>query len=327
LDARCLPTPASRSSCPFGRAALKDSLHPIMPTHKETGIYEEAVSHSRSSRLPTITANGAELYYEVRGSGPSVLLIAGGGLDGGTFGGLATILAREFTVVVYDRRGLSRSSRPTGWRQTSISEQADDAGDLLQALHIAPAAIVGNSLGALIALELLLRHPDEVRGASLLDTGPVDAAIHNRRERMPMPDAVRVALAGGGDEAQKAGFEALLRFLGIWDVMDPASRRRIVGNAEVFFNYETPLLSSYRPDEVRLQANRVPVQVGAGEGTPRLMREMAEWLASRLTVAVETIPGGHVGYVEHPAEVANAIKPFLHRVTAGHSSLPAPGSP
>lgn len=35
--------------------------------------------------MPTITANGVELYYEVRGMGPSVLLIQGGGIDGGSF--------------------------------------------------------------------------------------------------------------------------------------------------------------------------------------------------------------------------------------------------
>lgn len=223
-------------------------------------------------------------------------------------------------VVVYDRRGLSRSSRPAGWSQTSIAEQADDAEGLLRALQVAPAAVVGNRLGALIALELMLRHPDAVRGASLLDTGPLDIAIPNRRERMPMPDAVRVALREGGDAAWKAGFEALLGFLGIWEVMDPASRHRTLGNAEVFFVCETPLLSSYRPDESRLQANQVPVQVGAGEKTPPLMREMAEWLASRLGLAVDSIPGGHVGYVEHPEEVAEAIKPFLHRVSEGHPS-------
>lgn len=269
--------------------------------------------------MPSIKANGAEFYYEVRGSGPPVLLVAGGGLDGGTFDRLAEVLAREFTVVVYDRRGLSRSPRPTRWIQTSIAEQAEDASALLQALQVAPAAVVGNSLGALIALELLLRHPNLVRGTCLLDTGPLDSAIPNRRERMPMPDTVRLALAGGGDEARTAAFEDLLRFLGVWELMDPASRRRTIGNAEVFFNYETSLLSTYRPDEAGLQANRVPILVGAGEKTPALMREMAEWLASRLNVSVDTIPGGHLGYLEHPEDVADAIKPFLHRVTEGQA--------
>jgi hypothetical protein len=133
-----------------------------------------------------------------------------------------------------------------------------------------------------------------------------------------MPDAVRLALEGGGDETRKSAFEKLLGFLGIWEVLDSASRPRILQNADTFFSFETPLLSSYKPDEGRLQANRIPVQVGAGEGTPPLMREMADWLATQLNVSVDTIPG----YIEHPQKVADAIKPFLRRVTAGHAALP-----
>ncbi len=77
--------------------------------------------------MPTITANGAELYYEVRGVGPSLLLIPGGGADAGWVTKLAEGLARDFTVVAYDRRGLSRSLPPKDWTQTSIAEQAEDA--------------------------------------------------------------------------------------------------------------------------------------------------------------------------------------------------------
>jgi pimeloyl-ACP methyl ester carboxylesterase len=171
--------------------------------------------------MPTIIANGAELYYEIRGKGPSLLLIHGGGVDGGTFKKLADVLASDFTVVAYDRRGLSRSPRPTDWKQTSIAEQAEDAAGLLRALRVAPAAVVGQSLGALIALELLLRHPDLVRRANLLDPGPLDSAIPDRQQKfalLPESEAIRTGIATGGPEA---GFEALLRGLGAWDAMDP----------------------------------------------------------------------------------------------------------
>lgn len=267
--------------------------------------------------MPTITANGAELYYEVRGSGPSLLLIHGGGGDCGTVIRLADILAQDFTVVAYDRRGLSRSPRPKDWKQTSIAEQAEDAGGLLRAIGFPPAAVVGHSLGALIALELLLRHPDLVRRASLLDPGPLDSAIPDRQQKMAMPEAVRAAMAEGGPEA---GFEALLRNLHIWDCIDPAARQRVRGNAGVFFSYETPLLRTYRPDEALLGANRVPVQVGAGEETPPVFREMAEWLASRLNVRVEGVPGSHASCIEHPEGVAKVIRPFLQGVTEEQAS-------
>jgi pimeloyl-ACP methyl ester carboxylesterase len=257
--------------------------------------------------MPTITANGAELYYEVRGSGPPVLLIHGGGIDSGTFERLADIIASDFRVVTYDRRGISRSPRPKDWKQTSIAEQAEDAAGLLRALGVAPAAVVGASLGALIALELLLQHPHLVRRASLLDPGPLDSAIPDRREKMA-PLAMAARTASGGPEA---GFEALLRALDIWEYMDPASRQRVLGNTEVFFSYETPLLQSYKPDDALLRANRVPVQVGAGEETPQVFREMAEWLAARLKVHAEKYPGGHAATVSRPEQVAGVILPFL----------------
>jgi pimeloyl-ACP methyl ester carboxylesterase len=258
--------------------------------------------------MPTITANRTELFYEARGNGPSVLLIHGGGVDGGTFSSFADVLASDFTVVTYDRRGMSRSPRPADWKRTSIAEQAEDAAGLIKGLCIAPAAVVGQSLGALIALELVLRHPDLVRRASLLDPGPLDSAIPDRQQKMAVPEVVRAAIANG---AHKAGLEALLRGLGAWDAMDPASRQRVLGNADIFFLYETPLLGSYRPDEGLLTTNRVPVQVGAGTETPPVFREMALWLASRLNVRVDPSPGGHVGYLGHPNGVAEVIRPFL----------------
>ena len=60
--------------------------------------------------MPTITVNGAELYHEVRGSGPPVLLIMGATGDGGHFDALADVLADEFTVISYDRRATAAAS-------------------------------------------------------------------------------------------------------------------------------------------------------------------------------------------------------------------------
>ena len=64
-----------------------------------------------------VQSNGARLYYEKQGSGLSLLFIAGSTGDAGNFARSAALLADEFTVVTYDRRGNSRSKRPEGWRQ------------------------------------------------------------------------------------------------------------------------------------------------------------------------------------------------------------------
>lgn len=117
--------------------------------------------------MPLLSVEGAELHHQVRGDGPPVLRIMGMTGDGGHFDTLADLLADDFTVVTYDRRGNGRSPRPPGWAQTSPEEQADDAAALLAALGLSPAAVYGSSSGGTFALCLLVRHPELVRGAVL----------------------------------------------------------------------------------------------------------------------------------------------------------------
>ena len=93
-----------------------------------------------------LEVNGARIYHQVRGSGPSILFIAGATGDGGHFQRVAELLSDEFTVVTYDRRANSRSLHPEGWDSTSPEEQSDDAAGLIEALGIGPVAIFGNSL-------------------------------------------------------------------------------------------------------------------------------------------------------------------------------------
>ncbi|WP_048584253.1 alpha/beta fold hydrolase [Streptomyces viridochromogenes] len=145
--------------------------------------------------MPSVAVNGTDIYYELRGTGPSVLLIAGAGGDAGNFDRVAGLLADEFTVLSYDRRGKSRSPRPAGWQTTSVAEQADDAAALLTVLGLAPAAVYGNSYGAILALDLLVRHLAVVRSA-VLHEPPLLSVVKN-------PGEVQAAV--GGDRRSRHG--------------------------------------------------------------------------------------------------------------------------
>ena len=84
-----------------------------------------------------------------------------------TTASLADLLADEFTVICYDRRGNGRSPRPAGWARTSPEEQADDAAALLTALGLAPAAVYGSS-PQLPMTEETTAHPEDPYGISKL---------------------------------------------------------------------------------------------------------------------------------------------------------------
>ncbi len=85
--------------------------------------------------MPMAPVGSVRLYYEVRGRGPPLLLIMGATGDAGHFATVADQLADGLTVLTYDRRGNSRSTRPAGWGTTTVEDQADDAAGLLRALE------------------------------------------------------------------------------------------------------------------------------------------------------------------------------------------------
>src|SRR5689334_13992305 len=95
---------------------------------------------------------GGRLRSFVRGSGPTLVLIAGGRGDATRTGALASHLADRYTVLTYDRRGLSGSV--TSAPAETLATHADDVSRLLGRVTGEPIHVYGTSIGALIALEL-----------------------------------------------------------------------------------------------------------------------------------------------------------------------------
>jgi pimeloyl-ACP methyl ester carboxylesterase len=92
-----------------------------------------------------------------------LLVLQGGAAGARGSDALAAELADAFTIVSFDRRGLSQSAMDEGAPAPTIESHADDAYRLLVSLGSVPAFVFGNSIGALIGLELVGRHPEHVR--------------------------------------------------------------------------------------------------------------------------------------------------------------------
>lgn len=253
--------------------------------------------------------NGVDLYHEVRGAGPAVLCISGATGDAGHFTRLAELLADEFTVVCYDRRGNSRSTIPPDTTSTPVEEHADDAAALLDALGLVPAGVVGNSSGAIVALTLAIRHPQAVRVA-VLDEPPLFSEIPSKEQAMAVigPIVEAGVQTGGAPQA----VERFLDFAsgGAFRQLEPALRQRMVGNGRALFGTELGW-EHYRPDDATLGAIAVPIEVLAGRDTAPPFSEAATWLAERLGTRVRQLPGGHVPMFTHPQELAATLRPLL----------------
>jgi 3-oxoadipate enol-lactonase len=133
--------------------------------------------------VKTAQLGSRTLAYDESGSpsAPTVLLLPwmGGSRLGWTE--VAAALSGSYRVIVPDHRDTGDSERSE--EPYTLPDLADDAAALLLALNAAPAAVVGLSLGGMVAQHLAIRHPELVRALALVSTTPGGAASPPATER------------------------------------------------------------------------------------------------------------------------------------------------
>ena len=113
------------------------------------------------------SSDGTRLAYEVRGDGPPLVYVTGA-VCHRTFGPVrsgAAVLAREFRVLTYDRRGRGDSEDGPAW---SLEREVEDISALVDALG-GSAAVYGHSSGAVLAMHAASRLPEKVSRVVLYD--------------------------------------------------------------------------------------------------------------------------------------------------------------
>jgi pimeloyl-ACP methyl ester carboxylesterase len=261
--------------------------------------------------MSTMDVNGTELYYELRGTGPPLLLIMGATGDGGVFERLADRLAEEFTVITYDRRGNGRSPRPADWDTTSPEEQADDAAALLDALGLAPAAVFGTSSGGIFALAMLMRHPQAVRAALLHEPALFLLFDDPDEARSSVTEAVTAGMQAGGPPAALESFIRLVAGDANWEQLNPTVRERMLASADTYLGNEIGKFDTYLPDDDTLASIATPVHLLVADDSLPYFAQAAGRLAARLHVNVTRVPGTHFAYLDHPAQLARTVSALL----------------
>lgn len=262
-----------------------------------------------------VETEGDELYYEVRGEGPPLLMIAGGGGDAGFFSLVAPILAKDYKVITYDRRGNSRSSRHEP-QNFEISQQSRDAVAVLRAAGETSAYVVGNSGGAVIALDMAKTQPQAIRAAVIHEAPSLALLPDYKKWQRFFASIYWMAYTFGPNIA-------MFRFslaLGIpWHTFKyaPADFAKRNGQNQAFF-IEQEMLSftKYRPDVNIIRQNGVKVFLAVGQSTldkKLFYGRPAAILAEQLGCALVIFPGHHLSYFDQPAQWAATVSELLKR--------------
>lgn len=152
--------------------------------------------------MPTAHVNDIDLYYEDHGSGEPLLFISGLSGHVAEIPYLIDTYGKHLRFIAFDGRGCGRSDKPEG--EYSIAGYADDAAALLDALDIDSALVYGSSMGGMVAQELVLRHPQRVRGLVLGCTTP--GALRGERPTGETVQQLMRNLTLSGDEGLVAGW-------------------------------------------------------------------------------------------------------------------------
>jgi pimeloyl-ACP methyl ester carboxylesterase len=257
----------------------------------------------------TLEAPGAVLTYDVRPSDTSgpVLMLIGSPMGAGGF----VTLARHFpdrTVVTYDPRGVERSIKTDPATQSTPDQHADDLHRIIAELAAGPVDLFASSGGAVNALALVAKHPEEVR-TLVAHEPPLAAILPDREGAMALTQAI-------GDTYQRRGFgPAMAQFIvavGYQGEITPEFAAQPAPDPAMFGlpaeddgSRTDPLLfqnivssTHYEPDFDALRAASTRIILAAGvESEGQMAARGAHAVAERLGTTPISFPSGHGGFL------------------------------
>lgn len=265
------------------------------------------------------------LRFRDEGSGPAVLLVHGWLLDLTMWDELAQVLARDFRVIRWDRRGFGESAG-----EPSLASDSGDAARLLQHLGVGPRAVLGMSQGCRIALALVEAAPQLTTALVLDGAPPVDGLPdHQWRNETPVFE-YRALLVERGIEALREVFarHPLLQLATGDATMHSRMQRMLVRyrGADLLALPATPppAAASAVPQD-RFGRLTLPALVMNGADDTEQRRRIGALLAQLLPQAQHQLiaQSKHMACWDNPAAYNEAVRNFL----ADHANrgLAAPG--
>ena len=267
------------------------------------------MTHTHSLDVP-----GARLHYEVRGTGP-LLLVIGSPMPAADFAPLADAMAGTHTVVTYDPRGLAHSTIVDPTQDATAELRADDVAAIIDAMG-GRADVFGSSGGAVTGLALVARHPDKVGTLIAHEPPVVELLPEASQQRAATEDIIETFHRDGPGAAWykfmvNAGFDVDEQ-AGPPPGPEPSADEMAKRFADMtrFFDHELRATTRYLPDVAALRAAHVVV--GVGVDSRRLVTyRTSTALAELLGTAPVEFPGDHGGFIGAPGAFADTLREVL----------------
>jgi pimeloyl-ACP methyl ester carboxylesterase len=268
--------------------------------------------------MDRVRLDGAELEYQVHGSGEPVVLIHPG-IYADWFTPLLgqPILTTRYRLVHYHRAGCAGSSRVVG--PVSLAQHAAHCGSLMRLLGIERAHVVGHSSSGNVALQLALDAPDAVHSLAILEPALYSVpSVQTSRAFV----GVAVELYRAGDKA--GAIDTFLRgvcgpgYRAVLDRMLPGAFEQHVADADTFFEQEMPALQQWsfaREDAKRIIQPALAVVSARSLELDPIWRErhqlLLDWLPN---VESFVLPDAtHLLQIENPRGMAEGLAAFFVR--------------
>ena len=251
-----------------------------------------------------------DLYYDTTGDGPTLLIIPGGaghpmGLDA-----ITDVLSPHFTVVVLDPLGLAHGRLGEPIADQRVQDWSDRARRVLDATlpEGESAYVFGTSAGAIVALDLLARHPERLRHVVVHEPPCVGVLPDGARQQALFGEICDVYRAKGL-AAAGALMTAVLEdreVAGELPEGQPLSREEeLLNPMALSLAHVLRPFTAYAPE-----TGPAPVRLTVGAGVDsrgQLLHRTAEFLAKDRQADLVEFPGGHLGILQHPADFAERL--------------------
>ena len=256
--------------------------------------------------------DGVDLFYEVRGEGPDVVMLAPYPSDHSFWLPVAPVLESRFRLVLPDLRGLGRSGLGEG--ATTMAKLAGDLVRLCDELKIGRAAFVGCSVGGYVLFEFWRQWAERVKALVLMDTKAGVDGDEGRAGRLKNAEDV---LQKGPDWAIEQMMPRLLSPLTVRSRLDVVERAKATMRQATASGMAAMQRGmAIRDDSTQNLAQiRVPTLVLGGEDDiPAPVSELERMARGIGGAELAIVRGaGHFAALEQPEEVGRLVRDFLER--------------